>query len=272
MLIMQKKQNEQNCLEMTKQYVEKHMNNKSRRYFKSLFPLNYSAIQSERPDFVVNTESSSYAVEHFMIDFCYDGPQNDQSQSRRAQHNIHDIYTKYHDPGIGTIKDCDVEEAVHDVENEMNRIVNLSQSFNYEIFIERFRMVFQEHYKKLQNYRSNAEIMQDNVRTGFLIDFHRDTLLIKALLNGVVVSFMGGTKEFPITHDILHIFEYAKGLDFIILSQFNEGAATEASSVNIFEPNNLKKSIEIQNIKVYDKVFFDKLKKELKLNIEDRKF
>jgi hypothetical protein len=268
---MLKKQNECNCLEMTKQYVEKYMNNKSCRYFKSLFPLNYPVIQSERPDFIVNTETSSYAVEHFLIDFCYDGPQNNQSQSRRAQRSIQDIYTKYHDPSIGTIKDCDIEEALHDIENEVNKIVNLSQSFNYEKFIDRFNKVFQDHYKRLPNYRANSEIMQENVNTGFLIDFHRDTLSINALLNGVVVSFMGGTKEFPITHDILHIFEDAKELDFIILSQFNEGAATEASSVSIFEPNNMKKSIEIQNIKVYDKVFFTKLKKELKLNIEDGK-
>ncbi len=265
---MDKKQRELNCLEMVRKYVDTRMNDKTRRYFKSLFPIGKEASSSERPDFIVNDEECSYAIEHFMIDFCYDGPKNNQSQSRISQNNILGIYSKYHDSEVGTIKDCDIDNAARDIENEINRLTNISLSFDYNKFIKGLATVFDKHYNNIAIYRSNPLLTQEKIKTGFLIEFHRDTTLMKAEENGSIVQFKCGTKNFPITHDMLNIFKKAKELDFIILAQFNEGTATEAVGVSIFEPNNLKRSLEVQLIKAYDKVLYEKIPKEIKLNVE----
>lgn len=262
-----KKQNEHKCFLTMKDYVKHHMRTKERKYFYSVFPLDLKPIQTEKPDFVFNSEGCSYALEHFMIDSCYDGPNNNQSQSKIASRDINKIYTKYHDNEIGTIKESDIEGAVKDLENEINKIFNFVSSFEYYKYVEAFKRVFTHHYSRLQIYKTNAAIHNNTVKNGFLIEFHCDTSLIKAMDRDLIVSFNSSQPFFPMTKDILDIFVSGTELDFIVVAQYREGIISEARDVKIYEPSNIEKSLEIQQIRVYDKVFYSNIKKDIKFKV-----
>lgn len=266
-----KKQSEYDCLNLTKSYINNKCNLKTRKYIYSLIPfddVNIKVEQSERPDFVINSDKCSYAVEHFLIDFCYDGPANDQSMSKRANRNVFGIYEKYHDHTIGTIKDEDINSAVADIEKEINNIENIAKSFSYEKYIDGFKRVYEQHYNRVESYRANVTLTNPNIKVGFLIELHCDPTLVQAVLNGSLVSFKSNHKPFPITKEIIELFRSSTELDFIILSQFNEGVFTEAHDVRLFEPNRIDASLDKQRIQVYDRIVYPNITKNIKLNIE----
>jgi len=262
-----KKQLEMKCFNATQDFINGKLGLKSRKYLRLLLPNEVQVVQSERPDFILADEKETYLLEHFMVDFCYDGQKNNQSESRRAGREINDIFTKFHDPTIGTIKDSDIDEAVSVIESEVNKITNITQKFDYEKYVQAFRRVFFEHYKRVSEYRKNPEVKDENIKVGFLIEFHCDTSLLNAIYNGSIVYLKGARKPFPMTADILNMFKDARDLDFIIISQFDEGVATEARYVTAFEPRNIKRSLELQRISVYDSVYYLDVTKNIKLNV-----
>ena len=269
----QKKNAELSCLTLTKEYIKVRTNLTVRKYIHSLCPIideRMNIIQSERPDFIINddTNSCSYAIEHFLIDFCYDGPNNNQSKSKRASKEVTDIYHRYHDPSMGTINDKDIGSAAADIETEINSITNIASSFDYDKYIDGFKRSFGKHYGNLETYKTNKLINSSIIKTGFIIELHCDTTLMHASWNGSVVSFKGNHRAFPITKDMISIIQSATELDFVILSQFNVGVFTEASDVRILEPRNLDYSIDKQHIRIYDKINYPRINKHIKLNIE----
>ena len=267
---MKKKQLEKQCFDLTVKFIENNVNDKSRKYIKSIFPICSQYIQDEKPDFVINTANCSYLIEHFMIDYCNDGINNDQSQSRRAERDIHDIYLRYHDDEIGTVKDEEISSALSDLENEMNKVVNLSSDFDYGKYVNACKRTFLKHYDNISEYKQNSNATNDKLKMGFLIEFHNDTTLAEGVYNGSKVRFSGKQKMFPMTRDIMDIFSQSYDLDFIIVSQFNMGVLTEAKDVKIYEPNNMGKSIEKQRIRVYDSVCFPKIDKNIHFKLEDK--
>ena len=120
----------------------------------------------------------------------------------------------------------------------------------------------------MEAYKTNILISGSIIKTGFIIELHCDTTLMHASWNGSVVSFEGKHRAFPLTKDIISIIQTAPELDFVILSQFNEGVYTEACDVRLFEPRNIGHSIDIQRIRIYDKIYYPKINKHIKLNIE----
>lgn len=265
-----KKQIELRCLDLTREYVISRPNNRTRKYINSLIPIcdeHFVVDSSERPDFVAHFKDSSYLIEHFMIDICYDGPQNNQSQSRLFSHEVSGIFKRYHDPEIGTIRDESIGEATKEIEETANRILNIPLSFDYEKYVESFRRVFNHHYEQIDSYLLNKCIKNSDIKVGFMIELHCDTILMNATKNNSNVYFRGKKKEFPLTKEIVDMFESANKLDFIILSQFNEGVSIESSGVHVYEPRNMKKSLEVQGITVFDKVFYTKIRKKINLNI-----
>ena len=265
-----KKKLEIECLDTTLAYIDAYMGKKAKKYFYSIAPMHVQPIQTERPDFVFNVDDCDILLEHFLIDFCYDGPKHNHSQSKRASRDIQEIFTTYHDPEIGTLRDSDMEAATVDIEEEINRLFNISQTFSYEEYVQGFKRVFNDHYQKISRYKDNPEIKKEKVKVGFLIEFHCDTCLLNAVFNGSIVTCNGGFKQFPITKDIVELFTASTGLDFVIISQYIEGVLTEPQYVAIYEPQNMKKSIETQKIKVYDSVFYTSIKKNITLNVEKR--
>ena len=265
---MDKKQLEQRCVELTRDFVANRANEKKRKYINSLVPLcdnDFILVSSERPDFVANYGECSYVIEHFLVDFCNDGVNNDQSESRRANRDVMKIYKKYHDPKIGTIKECDIADATCDLEVEMNKLINISLSFDYQKYVDAFRRVFAYHYSRVNDYLSNTLIKGNCTKIGFLIEFHCDTEFMHAIYNNTNVYFNGRFKAFPLTKDIVDIISAATNLDFVIISQFNEGVSVESRDVRIYEPNDVNKSIREQRIKVYDEVYFEKTRKNFRM-------
>ena len=120
-----KKQTEQKCYETAKAYIDTCLSRRVKKYIYSLFPLEIPPIQTEKPDFIINAPDCDVLIEHFMIDICNDGPNNNQSRSKRAEREVDQIYGNYHDSDSGTIKDCNIEPAVADIEKTINNIVNM---------------------------------------------------------------------------------------------------------------------------------------------------
>lgn len=261
---------EKQCFDLTVKFIENNVGDKSQKYIKSIFPLCSQYIQDEKPDFVINTTDYSCLIEHFMIDYCNDGINNDQSQSRRTERDIHDIYLHYHDDEIGTVKDEKIGDALSDLEDEMNKVVNLSSEFDYEKYVTACKRTYFKHYNNIYEYKRNHNITNDKLKMGFLIEFHNDTTLIGATYNGSRVRFAGKQNMFPMTRDIVQMFSQSNELDFIIVSQFNMGCLAEARDVKIYEPNNMAKSMDAQRIRVYDSVFFPKIDKKITFKLEDK--
>ena len=266
-----KKKIEQRCLDLTRDFVSTRVNLKTRKYINTLVPIcneELKLIQSERPDFVGLFGDCSYAVEHFLIDFCNDGVNNNQSESRRANRDVMDIYQKYHDPNEGTIKDNDIDDAKQDIEKEITKISNISLSFDYKKFVEAFCRIFEQHYSRVDEYLSNEKIKGKHIKIGYLIEFHCDTTLMHAIYNNSAVFFQGNHKPFPLTKEIAELIGNATKLDFVIISQFNEGVCVSAEDVRIYEPKNMRRSLETQRITVFDKVYYSKVRKSISLEIK----
>ncbi|SCX09595.1 hypothetical protein SAMN02910339_01365 [Lachnospiraceae bacterium YSD2013] len=267
-----KKEVEKKCYDSTKEYVNKYISRKQREYFLSLFPINsLVAVPNERPDFIADSKECSYLIEHFMIDFCYDGPKNNQSQSKRAGRGFHDIFEKYHDPSVGTIKDENLKNATDEIEKAVNSLSNISNQFDYDKFIRRLNEVFKAHRDNIGEYINNNEVNSSNYKVIFLIEFHCETCLLRAHYKGVEVSFAGAKRAFPITRDFIKLFENSKEIDYIILSQFDEGIPTEARDVKIFDTKNIEESICRQKITVYDKVSYLNITRKTVIKLEDNK-
>ena len=264
-----KKQCELRCFDTTMEYVRHRLNSRERDYFESIFPSDLRPQQSERPDFIMNSQGVTYLIEHFLIDFCYDGPKNNQSRSKRENRAVKGIYDQYHDPTIGTIKEEDKEAALSDIETEINRIVNISNIFNYDKYMDAYIRVYSEHYNRIESYKKNTMINNNTIKMGFLIEFHCETFGISAMYNGGEVRFHNPQPAFPMTNEIINLFSRSEDLDFIIVSQYMEGLPTEAKYVRAFEPGNIKRSIDVQRIKIYEKVFYHPLNKELSLVLEN---
>ena len=266
-----KKQFEQRCLYLTREYISSNANLKVRKYFNSLVPIcneNLKISQSERPDFIGILGDYSYGIEHFLVDFCNDGTNNNQSESMRANRDVMDTYKKYHDPEVGTIKDTNIVSATQDIEDELNKIINISLSFDYGKYVEAFRRVFKHHYSRVNDYLSNKLIKGNITKIGFLIELHCDTTLMHAVYNNATVTFKGTHKAFPLTKEIVDLISTATELDFVIVSQFNEGVSVEAQDVRIYEPKDMDKSIREQRITVYDKVYYERIKKNLTIDFK----
>lgn len=262
-----KKAQEQHCLDTTKDYVSNRLSKKVRSYFYSLCPINLNCIQNERPDFVINHKDCSYAIEHFLVDFCFDGPNNNQSNSKRATKDLNAIYNKYHDPENGTIKDEDVEAARSELQKLVNTTTNLTQKYDYNNFLDAFIRVFNAHHDRVAAYRNNSAILGREVKVGFLIELHFVSALLCAKLNGSNVYFSNREKFFPMTKEILALLTSATDLDFVIISQYHEGVPLDAKDVKIYEPQNISKSLDIQRIKVFDEVSYLDIERNIVLKV-----
>ena len=89
-----------------------------------------------------------------------------------------------------------------------------------------------------------------------------------AVYNNATVTFKGTHKAFPLTKEIVDLISTATELDFVIVSQFNEGVSVEAQDVRIYEPKDMDKSIREQRITVYDKVYYERIKKNLTIDFK----
>ncbi len=260
----QKRQHERDCWEKTIEYVMHRMNKTERRYFSSIVPINADVVSADRPDLIMHYQDHTYLLEHFMVDFCYDGRAHNQSQSKLANSEIMGIYNEYHDPTTGTIKDERMEEATEKIEHSLNRVKDLPNKFNYFEYVEGFRTIFSKHYERMEEYKKKAE---GKKKIGFLIEFHREAHMLVAERNGLKEIFKGQRKEFPLTKEIYEIVANAKELDFVIISQYDEGVPIEAKDVKIYEPRNMAESLQKQKIVVYDRVYYESIKADIHLNL-----
>ncbi len=264
-VIDQKKQLELRCLDTTKDYVKRHVNSREKKYFNSIVPINYGEVmQAERPDYIIKTGDCTYLIEHFMVDFCYDGRAHNQSQSKLANSEIMGIYNDYHDPVIGTIRDEMMEEATKKIEHSLNRVKDLQNKYKYSDFVNGFRTIFDKHYGKIKEYMKASE---GKTKIGFLIEFHREAHWLIAERNGIQERFNGQHKIFPLTKEIYDIITNAKMLDFVIISQYDEGLPGEAKDVKIYEPRNMSEALRQQKVVVYDKVGYEGINANIHLNL-----
>ena len=269
---LEKHEREKRCFEKTWNYINSKCSIKIQKYIKSVMSIdNYdNIIMSDSPDLIIINEENCIGLEHFMTDYCNDGPSNNQSKSRLAENELKSIYNEYHDDEKG-IDDSNIQEAADRIQNYMNSVAAIHETFDYKKYCEAFERGFRKHYKSLSEYKKNKFLIDRSYKLGFLIEFHCDTLAMRAKYKGSDVSFgtMGST-QFPLTGDIVDIIKQGKDLDFVIVSQYEEGIDYIPKSVWIFEPNRMKESIDIQRIKVYDSVYYLKDKINIKLQRQDK--
>lgn len=174
-------------------------------FLKSLTDI--SLPDQEGPDFVfIDNAGSKIGIEHFYIDISMGSRKN--SGVKMTEGEIKKIFNKNH-------KDIQshFEEARQEIEEILNRTMREWQNFDYQTFCNNFKVKFNKHFLKIEEYKNRWNL--SNI--GFLIEF---------LVPGseYVVSIESGhpyiqeLRDFPITTSIQQILEDALNkLDFIIL-------------------------------------------------------
>ena len=91
-----------------------------KKCIRSIIPIdNFNDIKlSDRPDLTITNNEYCIGLEHFMTDYCFDGPSNNQSKSRIEERKLRDIYNDYHDDEKD-IDDTNIPEAIDRLEESM---------------------------------------------------------------------------------------------------------------------------------------------------------
>lgn len=161
----------------------------------------------EKPDFIFANEANSrIGIEHFCIDISMGSRKN--SGAKISQSTIRDIYERYH----GNIINQE-NGAISDIEDMLNRLVKDWQKFDYQTFCNNFKRVFNEHYLKVEEYKTNSNLTS----IGFLIEFLVPNPTYKISIKGEPLHIQE-LQDFPITTEMWEIMnESLRKLNFIIL-------------------------------------------------------
>lgn len=166
-----------------------------------------SSPNQEKPDFVFTNEANTrIGIEHFCVDISMGSRKN--SGTKKSQSALRDIYERYH----GNIINQE-SGALSDIENMLNRLVMDWQKFDCHTFCDNFKRVFNEHYSKIEEYKTNSNLTS----IGFLIEFLVPNPTYKISIKGEPLHIQE-LHDFPITTEMWEIMnESFRKLDFIIL-------------------------------------------------------
>ena len=188
-----------------------------------------STPDQEKPDFVlIDKVNNRIGIEHFCIDISMGSRKN--SGARISQSTIRYIYEKYH----GNIINQE-NGALSEIEDMLSRLVKDWQNFNYQTFCDNFKRVFNEHYSKVGEYKTNSNLTS----IGFLIEFLVPNPTYKISIKGEPLHVQE-LHDFPITAEMWQILnESLRKLDFIILDT-NHFARKKDSIVLVDKETTLK--------------------------------
>ena len=222
----------------------------------------------ESPDFLVEHGEKGIGVEHFVIDHSYS---NSRAVSRIFDHNIWNVYNVHHSALENGVLDEDL--AINDLQKEMQLAFDLIAEFDYEICMDQFKRVFDNHIRKIPSYLSNMQYK--NKYLYFLIEY-RSLLLggVKCIAirsDGAAVEVNANSIVF--TERMVDIIEKHIGKLWGIIIQnysfFDVGNTIQSMVyLDMTSRESLAKSLKEQQIKVYKRFYLEVPRRNLRLILE----
>ena len=258
MLYGKQKDNRKNCLEMTKNYISRA--SVSSRYILKI--LSGDVVEGERPDFLIENQSGTVGVEHFLIDTLIGKKKAARSRIRKSE--IKRTFDKYHDSIEGN-----EENALKEIESIVQSDVDAVQNFEYKRFVSEFERIINEHSANVKEYK---ELHEDINKLAFLIELPiSKNKMIGLRRDGTNEEIKG--ERFPITIDMLRILKgISNTVDYIIISVMHENYHNRPFVVYAFGNSNFEESIAPQLKEVYRSFTYDwqtmPFKAKVKLNLE----
>lgn len=205
-----------------------------------------NVIEDERPDFIIET----VGIEHFLVDVIT----NNGSINRKQSNSIQDKIVDYKNHPNKFDKDIASNESSNYVQDIINEQIYGISNFNYQVFAENFKRIFDNHYKNIPVYRKKCD------KLGFLIEIP----YIKPIgAHGYIITDNNKKrnqvlKTIPITKDMIKCFKYIGNVDFIIICAIpiNFKGDYSQCQVIMIDMNNVEQSIRKQGMIICDEFDF----------------
>lgn len=252
---MGNKDAENKCLDNVFQY-SKHMHGKYKEF---IVQLESSEIidrkgDNEKPDFLLkDNRDKFYGIEHFRVDHLSELHKDNKINSNGVilEKESSKIFTEWNTKLKFTDWD---DQKIMEAANALSKLVGqqfkCSINTSYRTFLEAFMRIFNNHIKKIREYRENIKGYKD-VKLGFLVEIHHN--FNELVLNTCKDAKKNNTGHLPMFEAIVKIIEsgLSKGLDFIILYNVAmNGNFTK--KVLVLRKNNVRNDLFHQNELIYE--------------------
>ena len=256
-----KKSVEKNCLNKTQKYISRAP--KASKYILEL--LSGKVINSERPDFLIESESGVIGVEHFLIDTLIGKKKAARSRMRKSE--IQRTFDKYHETIDGNEKN-----ALKAIEAIVQSDVDAIQNFDYQRFISEFERIITKHSDRVIEYKNlHGELL----KTVFLIEIP----IFRNKIIGINMNYKQEEikgRRFPITVEMLKVLKkISSNVDYVIISVMHENYKEYPYVVYAFDSSRFEESIVLQIKEIYRSFTYEwqtkPVKVKVKLNLEKAK-
>lgn len=227
----------------------------------------------ESPDFIVEVDKKILAVEHFTVDSIY---VNKRSANRMTDEKLWSTYNTHHEALEKGVLDESI--ACKDLEQDLQFALDVSRTFDYDISMEQFERIFENHVRKIPKYMENLIEYQDK-EIYFLIEmslwwFSR----YRGLFDCIAIRKDGGEirldgSSIIITEKIVEIMKGQIGiLKGIIIQGYTSLDLNKDMKSMVYldlsSENEFEKSIAKQRIEIYKEYYLSVPKINVKFNLE----
>lgn len=164
----------------------------------------YIIDEDERPDFILRKNNYRIGIEHFRADTILN--EHTDSQSMKFDGKREAIFKK-HNQGLLNDK-FDFVSSANDIESYINTSLKAVSKFDYNVFIKNLKQVFEQHARKVSEYKKKCD------EIWFLIDVGIENNFFTGLLTNGGITKIG---MLPVTDDMLNIFEEHKDIGRVIV-------------------------------------------------------
>lgn len=164
----------------------------------------YTIDEEERPDFVLTKDDYRIGIEHFRADTILNEHTDSESMKYDGQRKA--IFRKHNKTLLND--EFNADDAASDLETSINKSLDAVSKFDYGMFVDNLKDVFNQHADKVSEYKQKCD------EVWFLIDIGiEDNHFTSVLGNGGLIKM----NTLPVTDDMLYIFEKHKEISRVIV-------------------------------------------------------
>lgn len=164
----------------------------------------YEIDDNERPDFILEKDGYKIGIEHFRADTILN--EHTDSESMKFDGQRKKMYEKHHAKLLNDKFDADA--SVKDIETSINKSLDAVSKFDYKVFINNLKDVFEQHAGKMSEYKKKCD------EVWFLIDIGIENDHFTAEFDNGGLTKMN---VLPVTGDMFDIFDKYKEISRVIV-------------------------------------------------------
>ena len=154
----------------------------------------YTIDDGERPDFVLTKNGHKIGIEHFRADTILN--EHTDSESMKFDGQRKKMYEKHHAKLLND--EFDADASAKDIETSINKSLDAASKFDYKVFINNLKDVFEQHANKVSEYKKKCD------EVWFLIDIGIENDHFTAEFDNGGLTKMN---VLPVTGDMFNIFD-----------------------------------------------------------------